>query len=173
MGPCVSWSACLMFVAAVNAGASNPALKHVVVTDPVLAGLIASGYERSETLRQLTDAIERSGWTVFVISGPCPIKEAIGCLLHTVGTFEGRPYLRVKVRVRERHPDTVLVTVAHELQHALEVAASGKVHDNTSLTAWFAQVKSSAVKVSDGVLYETKAARSVEAQVGRELRRSP
>jgi hypothetical protein len=173
VGRSVFSAACVTLLVAVHVGASNLAPTHVVVTEPLLAKLIASGYARSETLRRLALDLESSGWTVFVIARPCPVKEATGCLLHTVGSFEGRPYLRVMVRVRERHPDVVLATVAHELQHALEVAASGAVHDTTSLIALFRKVGSSPTRMSDGIVFETKAARAIEVQVGRELRRSP
>ena len=173
MGRSVFSAACVTLLVAVHVGASNLAPTHVVVTEPLLAKLIASGYARSETLRRLALDLESSGWTVFIIARPCPVKEATGCLLHTVGSFEGRPYLRVMVRVRERHPDVVLATVAHELQHALEVAASGAVHDTTSLIALFRKVGSSPTRMSDGIVFETKAARAIEVQVGRELRRSP
>jgi len=172
VGLSVSWAASVTLLVAVSAGASNLPLKHVVVTDRGLVTLLAAGFERSATLRRLAFDLESSGWIVFVLTGPCPIREATGCLLHTVGRFEGRPYLRVKVTVRERHPDVVLVTVAHELQHALEVVSSGTVYDIASMSEGLRRSGNSSAKVRDGIVYETKAAREIEVQVGRELRRS-
>src|SRR5918995_1411470 len=111
------------------AWAAELPFKRLVVADPRLARLLADGYQRSDTLRHLMQQVEDSGWIVFVIAGPCPIKGVTGCLLHTVGVFDGQSYLRLLVQMQERHPDTVLVTVAHELQHALEVATSDGAHD--------------------------------------------
>jgi hypothetical protein len=145
--------------------------ERVIITDTTLTGVMAKGYARSETFRDLVQQVDASGWVVFVQNGSCPMKQAVGCLLHTVGTYEGRPYLRVRVVVTSRHPDSVLATVAHELQHALEAINSGEVHDSTTLTALFVKIGNSATKVSGGVMYETKAARSAEERVGREIKR--
>jgi len=111
----------VLFVAASTLASEAPT-RAVVISDVRLAALVSDGYRRSETLRHLLRQVEMSGWTIFVLTGPCPIKEAIGCLLHTVGTFEGRPYLRIKTQIERHHPDVVLSLVGHELQHAVEVA---------------------------------------------------
>jgi hypothetical protein len=142
----------------------------VVVIDPVLVRVMADGYARSESFRDLIQQVDASGWVVFVQNGGCPMKDAVGCLLHTVGRFEGRPYLRIRI-VTSRHPERVLATVAHELQHALEAITSGTVHDAPTLVALFERIGDSSTKVSGGVMFETNAARDAEARVRRDLRR--
>lgn len=145
--------------------------RHVIVADVRLAGLMLEGYHRSETLRALLQQVEDSEWTVFVQSGPCPVVKANGCLLHTVGVYEGRRYLRLKLQPERHHPNVVLSLVAHELQHAVEVVAAGDVHDGQTMTALFRRIGSFEERTAHGLLFETAAARRVEHQVHCELRR--
>jgi hypothetical protein len=145
-------------------------LERVIVVDPTLATLVSEGHTRSMTFRDLIDRIERSDWVVFVQAGRCPDRAAIGCLLHVVGTFDGRRYVRLLVNPHGRHPDQVITILAHELQHALEVAAAGTVMDVDTLMQLQRQIASSRSKVAKAELYETAAARKVEEVVFRELR---
>jgi hypothetical protein len=161
-------SSCLL----ADANAADLPVKHVIVVEPTLAAIVANGYERSETFRTLVHQVEASEWTVFVQSGPCPMKEAIGCLLHQVGVFEGRRYLRLRIDRRNRSRDRVLSTVAHELQHALEVITSGEVHDTASLIALYERIGNWSTRVAGGRMFETKAARRAEVEVAREYRRA-
>jgi hypothetical protein len=142
----------------------------VVAIDPGLAALLQAGRTRSDTFRALIDQLEQSDWMVFIQPGRCPDSAAIGCLMHVVGIFEGRRYVRLLVNPLGRHPDQVIVTLAHELQHAWEVASAGEVTDGPSMLALFRRISSSAVKTGNAVLYETAAARRVEETVSRELR---
>jgi hypothetical protein len=154
-----------------SAGADQFPFRHVIVTDTRLAALVFDGYRRSETLRRLLHEVEDSEWTVFVQSGPCPIEKAIGCLLHTVGMYEGRRYLRLKTQPERHHPDVVLALVGHELQHAIEVVSAGDVHDAPAMTALFRRIGSFEEKTSQGRLFETTAARRIECKIRCELRR--
>ena len=54
---------------------------------------------------------------MFVQAGRCPERAAVACLLHFVGVYEGARYMRLLVPPHGRHPDTVIATIAHELQH--------------------------------------------------------
>jgi hypothetical protein len=145
--------------------------ERVIVIDPSLASVMAHGYARSATFRDLVQRVDASGWVVFVQNGSCPMKQAEGCLLHTVGRFEGRPYLRVRIVVTSRHPERVLMTIAHELQHALEAINSGTVHDGPTLVALFERIGDTSTQVTGGVMSETNAARAAEERVRRDLRR--
>jgi hypothetical protein len=144
---------------------------NVVIIDAQLASWINDGYYRSPTLRRLIDELESLNWKVFVQAGPCPVRTAVGCLLHTVGTFEGQSYLRIRASVSSRHPDVVISTVGHELRHALEVVTSGEVHDGPSLTALYDRIGDMHTKSAQGRVFETKAADHAGREVLRELRR--
>jgi hypothetical protein len=158
----------LVFVAA--PATAQDTLKSVVVVDKRLATLVDQGRSRASTFRILVDQLEASNWVVFLQPGSCPDRAAIGCLLHVVGRFDGRPYVRILVNPNGRHPDTVIATLAHELQHACEVATAGTVTDGPSMIALLRRIASSRTRVATAVLYETAAARQVEEAVHAELR---
>jgi hypothetical protein len=139
--------------------------------DPALAELLERGYQRSVTLRGLIDRLEADNWVVFVQPGRCPDRVLVGCLIHFVGTFEGRPFLRIVVVSRGRHPDQVIATLAHELQHALEVVSDGRVSDLSSLVALGRRIAQDAYRTSQATIYETSQARRVGDAVLRELLR--
>ena len=84
-------------------------------------------------------------------------------------TFEGSPYLRVLVNHKHRHPHNVIATLAHELQHALEVARSPDVKDATTMRALFERIGTVRVRRTMTTAYETEAAREIGEQVLREL----
>lgn len=144
--------------------------EQVIAVDPTLAKLVEQGRGRSPAFRDLIDRIEASEWTVFVQPGRCPERAAIGCLLHVVGTFQGRRYMRVLVNPHGRHPDQVIVTLAHELQHAVEVVSAGAVTDVDSLLQLQRRIASSRVRMGRTELYETAAAWAIERTVFKELR---
>ena len=144
--------------------------QRVRTTDPLLDGLLDEGRRRSATFRHLVDSLEAAEWIVFVQPGLCPDRAAIGCLMHVVGNFEGRRYLRLLVNPAGRHPDQVITILAHELQHALEVVSDGGVTDGPSLLALMRRISSSRFRTSKAAIYETAEARRVEHVVFRELR---
>ena len=158
----------ILFTAA--AGAAEP-LQRVRAIDAALNALIEEGRTRSATFRGLVDRLEASDWFVFVQPGACPDRAAIGCLMHVVGVFEKRRYVRLLVKPEGRHPDQVLVILAHELQHALEVVTDGGVTDGPSMIALMRRISSSRFRTSKAAIYETAEARRVEDAVFRELRR--
>jgi hypothetical protein len=160
---------CFLTLFAVPSFAADTVLR-VRAVDPTLAELIQDGAERSTTFAGLINQIERSDWFVFVQPGSCPDRAAVGCLLHIVGRSEGRLYVRLLVNPKGRHPDQVIVTLAHELQHAVEVVTSGSVTDGPSMLDLLRRISSSRVRTSKAVLYETAAARRAEEAVFRELR---
>jgi hypothetical protein len=144
--------------------------RHLRIVDTVLAALTEQGARRSESFRALIDRVEGSDWLVFIQRGRCPDRSLVGCLVHDVGIYEGRPYLRVLIEPEGRHPDLVISTLAHELQHALE-AVSGGVTDRASMKALFRRLASERIKTSRATIYETREARRIEDLVVRELLR--
>ncbi|MGH9312894.1 MAG: hypothetical protein ACRD1S_06810 [Vicinamibacterales bacterium] len=151
-----------------RSGPPDP-FKSVKVSDVVLRRLISEGHARSDISRRLVQDLDASGWLVFVQPGPCPEKAAVACLLHVVGTFEGSRYVRVLVDYRHRHPDNVIATLAHELQHALEVAQAPEVKDTATMRALFERIGTVRVRSATAIAYATEAARRVGEQVLRDL----
>src|SRR5262245_19178020 len=130
-------------------------LQRVRPTDPVLKGLIEQGCKRSATFRGLIGRLESADWLVFIQRGRCPDRAAVGCLWHTIGTFEDRRYVRLTVTPEGRHPDLVIATVAHELQHAFEVISDGGVTDRASLIALVQRISNHRFYTSGTTIYET------------------
>ena len=83
----------------------------VSTADREVAELFHEGYDRSQTLRTLVHAIERSRWRVFIQRGRCPARELTSCLLHFTGMFEGDPYLRILITVAGRPRDQVIASL--------------------------------------------------------------
>jgi hypothetical protein len=160
----------LLLIWIAPAGAAGP-LQRVRTVDEVLARLLLEGRTRSPTFARLVETIEQTEWLVFVQAGSCPDRVTVGCLIHVVGGFQGRRYLRVVVKVGSRHPDQVIVTLAHELQHAVEVVADANVIDTATLLAHTRRVSTLRFTTPRAAIYETTAAWHVELAVFRELRK--
>jgi hypothetical protein len=159
-------------VEATSASAESPEadpFKSIKVSHAVLRQLVAEGHDRSPTFRGLVSDLDATGWLVFVQPGRCPEKAAIACLLHVVATFDGAPYVRVLVDYKHRHPNNVIATLAHELQHALEVAQAPDVKDGATMRALFERIGTVRAQSATSLAYETDAARRIGEQVRREL----
>ena len=146
---------------------------HVRAADPGHRALLRQGFERSATFRQLIADLRASSWLVFVQTGRCPEELAVACLLHFVGTFEDQPYLRVIAGLEQRYPDNVISLLAHELQHAREVAQAGGVWDADAVRDLFRRIGRISVMRPGVVTYETAEAIRVEEAVWRELAQTP
>lgn len=158
----------MLLLATMTNVAAEPRAR-VRATTPVLEDLMVRGRDRSATFRQLVDRLEAAEWLVLIQPGRCPGRVVVGCLLHFVGSFEGRRYLRLLVRPEGRHPDQVIGTLAHELQHAVEVVWDGGVTDGPSMMALTRRLATSRFTASGAAVFETAEARRVEETVLREL----
>jgi hypothetical protein len=159
----------LLLFSSVSAFAQGSTTRLIAV-DPALSALVREAARRSPTFRALLHEVEANDWIVFVQPGACPDLAAVGCLLHTVGNFEGKPYLRLLVNPRGRHPDSVMMILAHELQHAVEVVTSGTVTNTSTMLELQRRIASSQSRGTRALLFETAAARKVGETVFRELR---
>jgi hypothetical protein len=157
-----------LFTAMTNAQSPFDRVKAAPAFEP----LLRDGYERSPTLRQVIDEIATSRWLVFVQTGKCPEKTATACLLHFIGRFEDAPYLRVIIKHRHRHPDNLIASLAHELQHAREIVRAPAITDGAAIRDHFKQIGSVSVQRAGVTTYETAAALAVGDAVWRELLRN-
>jgi hypothetical protein len=170
------WKCALLALLA--AGVPHAAASQPLETDhsrirtrnPAVVRLLADGAARSPTFAALVDRLERTRWRVFLERGRCPGAAAGACLLSFVGTYNAEPYLRVLIDERRLgHPDRQIGAIAHELQHALEVAESSDVVDTATLVALFRRIGYVRQDSSRGLAYETDAARRVGEKVLGEL----
>ena len=87
-----------------------------------ISDLVQSGAARSATLEQLILAIERTDGLVYLSDGTCmPLIKA--CLLMRLDQAGPNRMLRIRV-TPNRQDDETIVSIGHELQHAMEVLSN-------------------------------------------------
>ena len=114
-------------------------------------------------MRDMVDAIQRSDLIVF-IAPQIPPSDLVWGELHFAATAPGVRYLRVRVRQDVSRAQLVGL-LAHELQHATEVAAAPDVVDTKTLDDLYDRI---GFELSRGQ-HETDAARAVGDRVRREV----
>jgi hypothetical protein len=106
----------------------------------VIGAALEDGVRRSATIRRLGDVIDASDLIVYLSRGNCP-RPAVACLMMGPREPETR-YVRINFRLpdgpgvpRAWHRDDLTAMIAHELQHAAEVAGWPDVVDGATLRA--------------------------------------
>lgn len=135
-----------------------------------IAALLKDGAERSPTFRSLLKQLDGSEWIVFVQAGSCRLPRITGCLLHRVGVFEGRRYLRVVLSDTSATHDSATATIGHELQHVTEVVRDPRITQASDIEDLYRRIGYVSVKTASGAVYETRGAVHVGAQILAELR---
>lgn len=134
--------------------------------DPRLAELIREGVDRSATFRDLVRRLESGNLIVYVTLSPNMRASLAGKLTWMSKSGQFR-YMRATINT-EQSSSQMIATLAHELQHALEVGAEESVIDQRSLAGLYKRIGSpSTAGVAGG--YETAAAHETGLQVRREL----
>ena len=129
---------------AIIVAASLAVGSNVRSADPVIGAALTEGVLRSEVIRRLVEVIDASDVIVYLARGECP-RPAVACLMMG-GTGSGVRYVRINFQLPVGlgknggwHRDELSVMIAHELQHAAEVAEWPDVVDNASLEAAYAR----------------------------------
>jgi len=158
--------AAIFFALAV--AAAVPAEHHIRSGDARIQHILVQGLEQSPTLHRLVEALDRSDVIVY-IDEQQRLPALGGYLSHRVVALGGVRYLRVKLN--STGPiSRVTAVLAHELQHALEVAQVAEARDLASLQQLFEKVGLAAACEQEGC-FETRAARDVEHEVQGEMTR--
>ena len=169
------WNACAALLAAalVSAGATAHAdsawPSRLRAANPGAEALIAAAVARSATFKRLVADLEASDLIVYVAQGDALRPDVHGALRFMgIGAGPDR-FLRIDVRPGDPGSPTSLIlgiaTLAHELTHALEVAAARHVVDEASFARFFRAV---AHEVRDAVV-DTRTAREIGQRVHFEL----
>ena len=160
----------MMMLAAVLT-TQDPSVRHVRASEPRIIALIDAGLSRSATFRRLVDVLDQSDVIVYV--DPKQTRTGLSAYLaHNLIASGGYRYVHIAL---EAQGATVrlIALLAHELQHAVEVAQAPDVRDAESLVRMFER---STLKFGcasgAGECYETKAAKDIEAAVLSELKAS-
>jgi hypothetical protein len=140
--------------------------RHVRASDSKILRLIEAGQSRSVTFRRLVATLNESDVIVY-IEPKVTHQNLGGYLPHYIVASGGYRYLRLVVETGGSQRRLVSL-LAHELQHAVEVAQAPDARDSESLQAIFSRL---AVKFGCGstTCFETQAARDVEHIVNEEF----
>ena len=129
------------------------------------AALILEGVTRSEIIRRLIDRLEKSDVIVYVETQPGLKGRVAGTLTWLTKTPQFR-YVRISI-APDQFGETGIALLAHELQHAVEVADNKSVVDPASLEALYRRIGKSVGVHAGG--WDTEAARMRGEDVRREL----
>lgn len=132
--------------------------------DPVLATLIRDATDQSTTFPRLLEAIAATDGLVYVERGQCP-RPLRACLPFWMVVAGPNRLLRVVVDSQRVGPEAI-PSIAHELQHALEVLGHRRVTSGAEMYGLFERIGT-----WRGHSFETQAAIRVEEAVRSELRR--
>ena len=106
--------------------------------DPRLTVLLRDGMTRSATFRALVNRIEASNLIVYVSLSPIMKASLAGKLTWMTRAGDFR-YLRATINTEQNH-DQMIATLAHELQHAVEVLEDDTVSDQRSLQELYKRI---------------------------------
>jgi hypothetical protein len=138
--------------------------RRVRTTNRRMEKLLREGVRRSPTFAGMVTRVQETDVIVYLEpSFGLPPEVAGRILLQTIAG--NQRYLRVQVR-STLQGDQMIAVIAHELQHALEVAGDPGVVDDVGLVALYRRIGHNSV---GGHSYDTDAARSAGNIVRDEL----
>jgi hypothetical protein len=134
-------------------------------TDQRLGEILRDGAERSPTLRKLVELIEAGNVVVYLEAEPNLRGSLLGALTW-IGANDTFRFVRAAIKVRPKS-NALVASIAHELQHVVEVVNAPWVNDDKTLRALYNDI-GKRTSVSEDV-WDTAAARWTTQQVLREL----
>ena len=138
--------------------------------DPRSAQVLKEGAKRSATFRALVNRIEASNLIVYITVSPTMKSALSGALTWMTRAGDFR-YVRASI-TSELPFDQMIASVAHELQHAVEVIEDESVTDERSLAALYKRIGQPS-RAAGASGWETIAAQRTGTQVRRELVAAP
>jgi hypothetical protein len=145
--------------------ASAGGIAHIRVLDAYVADLLQTGIERSPTIRRLVEAVNASDLVVYI---ECHnrFRRSEGGEFHLAGAARGYRYVRIGLSSALNDRE-LTVMLAHELQHAAELAAATDVASQRGMEDLYCRIGDRA-----RFGFDTAAARAVTERVGEELAQS-
>ena len=108
-------------------------------TDRYMIALVRQGYDQSPSFRELVDTLQRSNVIVLVQPGMCAGGRIRSCLVSVSGSERDR-HIRIKVDPRHTIRSGLIAAIAHELQHAVEVAEHLEVTNASEAVKLYRQI---------------------------------
>ena len=134
---------------------------------PEIRRLIREVDRMSATFRTIVDELQRSNAIVVVQFGLCANGRFRSCVVGVEGDARHR---HIRVVLKARPTDyRLMATLAHELQHALEIVREADVVDGESVLRLYRRIATGECKRGLSETCETETARAVEAKVLHEL----
>jgi hypothetical protein len=162
----------LAFGVALSFAAQDVPIQHVRSSEPRILALINTGLARSATIRRLVDTLNESDVIVYIETQVTRESRQVhresldAYLIHHVVDQGGHRYLRIGLGARGAEKRLIGV-LAHELQHAVEIARAPEVRDDQKLQAFFSRASLSFNCA--GTCYETQEAKDIQRIVSEEL----
>ena len=139
------------------------------VLPPCAKNLIEDATAQSSTIRALATRIEQSDLIVFIRCLPFKDHLLAGRMVFLT-SIAGQRYLVIELKSPEQW-NTQVATVAHELQHAVEVANEPSVRNQATMAQYY---RRTGVTISSRpLIFDTEAARQTGLRVQRELAMPP
>jgi hypothetical protein len=160
-----------------TSGVSGVSATRVRLLAPLAKQLVETGRTRSPTFARLLEEIERSNVIVFVdiVSNTQPRSARAGAL-NFITSRKGDRFLLVRLYPQTAawlapiaEPDSLIATLGHELQHALEVGAQPSVRTAADFAGLYRAI-GTRVHVGSGEEFDTMPARYIGSEVERDLR---
>jgi hypothetical protein len=156
----------IMMLAAALA-AQNPPGTHVRTMQWEIAAFIEAGRARSATFRRLIATLDSSDVIVHV--EPKLTRPGLGGFLNYAVVAVGRyRYLRIAIDIRGPNSHVVPL-LAHELQHAIEIADAPEARDAQGVEDVFRRLNGITGRGDSPYSLETEAAIDIERAVRREF----
>jgi len=146
--------------------ASSPRVRP---NDARSATVLLQAIQRSATVRLMVDRLEAQDVIAYVEMQPTLRRQLAGRMVF-LGATQSFRYVRISLNP-ELGTDALVSVLGHELQHALEVASSPSIVDESSLEAYYRKHGISVRAHSSG--WDTQAARDAGDLVRKELATSP
>jgi hypothetical protein len=155
--------------AAVRAETPPPLAPHLRPDTRAERALLEELIERSVTARALVARLEQSDLTVYIRMRPLGTR--IDGRIGLLSAAKGRRFFVVEL-ARDRPFNTMLVSLAHELHHACEIAETPSIVDTATLLGFYERIGIRMSAMLGKTTYETSAAVDVAVRVRSELQAS-
>jgi hypothetical protein len=163
----MSLTCALASIALAEQSEGPPETRRVRSDSSAVRALLDTGARGSATFKQLVLAIEATDGVVYVQPGKCPGYRIKGCLLHTMSATVDRRYLWIALDLTGP-PVDLMVTIAHELRHALEILSDESIRSGRGIFSFYYRNGTPETRT-----VETAAALAAGAAVRRDLTREP
>jgi hypothetical protein len=162
-----SVAALVLSVSPAIAQTASLALTRLKPADAEMRRLVLEGHAQSEAFRALVDEIQRSNVIVVVQFGFCANGRVRSCVSN-VDEDANQRHIRIKVSTKTTD-DRLIATIAHELQHAVEILRDPETVDGPSTLQLYRRIGTRDCRTGLTDKCETEAAVHIEARVNDEL----